>query len=93
MVGHVGRPADLVLVAGDEHPILRGDEVGLDVVGAHAGAQRVRGQGVLRAVSRGAAMGDDERLGLLTAPLGGGGPGHGGGHDDGGDGEERQTST
>ena len=34
VVGDVGRAADLVLVAGDEHAVLRRDEVGLDEVGA-----------------------------------------------------------
>ena len=34
MVGDVGGAADLGLVAGDEHAVLGGDEVGLDVVGA-----------------------------------------------------------
>jgi hypothetical protein len=93
MVGDVGGPRDLVLVARDEHPVLGGDEVRLDVLGAHAGAQRIGGKGVLRPVPGGAAMSDDERLGVLVAPLGGGGPGHGGGQDKGGQREEREPGT
>jgi len=47
VAGDVGRARDLVLVAGHEHPILGRDEVGLDVVGAQAGAELVGGQRVL----------------------------------------------
>jgi len=36
VLGDVGRARDLVLVAGDELAVLRGDQVGLDVIGAHA---------------------------------------------------------
>ena len=46
-----------------------------------ARTERVGGQGVLRAIPRGAAVGDHEGLGVLAAPVGGGGAGHGGGQD------------
>ena len=45
--GDVGRAGDLVLVSGDEHAVLVGDEVGLDVVGAHPRAELVGGERVL----------------------------------------------
>jgi hypothetical protein len=57
----VGGRRDLVLVAHDEVPVARRDEVGLDVVRAHARAELVAGQCVLRPVTRGAAVGDDDR--------------------------------
>ena len=56
MVGDVGRPADLRLVADDEHVVLRGHEVGLDVVGAHARGERVGPERVLGPVAGGAAV-------------------------------------
>ena len=68
-------------MAGDEHAVLRGHEVRLDVVGAHARGEGVGGEGVLGAVPGCAAVADHERLGVLAAAVGGRGPGHGGGQD------------
>ena len=81
--GDVGRPGDLVLVPRHQHAVLGRDEIGLDVVRAHPGAERVGGERVLRSVAGGAAVGDHQRVGLgrLVGLAGGGGPGHGGGHD------------
>jgi len=62
MVGHIGRPRDLVLVTGDQHAVLGRDQVRLHVVGPHASAQLVGRQRVLGAVARGAAVRDHERL-------------------------------
>ena len=67
VVGDVGRRADLVLVPGDQHAVLGGDQVRLDVVGAHPDRQVVGGQGVLRAVARRTPVADDQRLLLLRA--------------------------
>ena len=67
MGGDVRRPADLVLVAGDEHAVAGRDEVGLDVVGALLGGELVGGERVLGAVARGAAVADDQRLGVVVA--------------------------
>jgi len=53
-------------VARDEHAVLRADEVGLDVVGAHAGGEFVACERVLGTVARRAAMADDERLGVVV---------------------------
>ena len=50
----VGRAADLVLVPGDEHAVLGRDEVGLDVVGAHARSPARRTRACARAGSRSA---------------------------------------
>jgi hypothetical protein len=60
MVGDVRRVGDVRLVAGDEDVVLRRDQVGLDVVGAHASAELVGGERVLGAVAGGAAVADDE---------------------------------
>ena len=61
-VGDVGGAGDLVLVPGDQNAVLGRDQVGLDVVGAHADRELVRGQGVLGPVAGGAAMRDDQGL-------------------------------
>ena len=86
VVGDVGRAGDVVLVAGDEHPVLGRDEVGLDVVGAHPDGEAVRRQRVLGAVAGGAAVADHDRLGVvqLVGLVGGGG-----GSGRRGDGEDR----
>src|SRR6185312_6506040 len=49
----------LALMPADQDAIARGNDVGLDEVGAHANSQLVRNQRVLGAVSTGAAMADD----------------------------------
>jgi hypothetical protein len=59
-LGDVGGAAEHRLVAGDQHAVLGGDEVGLDEVGAHldrlaVGFERVLGQDAARA-----AVADDE---------------------------------
>ena len=46
MRGHVGGGRDLVLVADHQHAVLGGHEIGLDVIGALAGAELVGRQGV-----------------------------------------------
>ena len=61
VVGDVGGTGDLVLVPGDQHAVLGGDQVGLDVVGALSDRQPVGLEGVLRPVAAGAAVGDDDR--------------------------------
>ncbi len=76
--GHVGRAGDLVLVPSHQHVVLGGDEVGLDVVGAHRDGGLVRQQRVLGPVGTRAPMADHER-GVATA-LGRGGRSLGG-HD------------
>ncbi len=61
VLGDVGGAADLVLVPGDQDAVLRGDEVGLDVVGAQPDREPVRREGVLGPVAGGAAVADHER--------------------------------
>ena len=63
LLGHVGRGADLVLVPRNQRAILRGDDVGLDHVGAHVDRQRIRLEGVLRPMAAGAAVRDDQNPG------------------------------
>ena len=76
VVGDVGRAADLVLVAGDEHAVLGRDEVGLDEVGAHARWRAGRRPGCARAGSRGAPRWPMTSGGRqLGDPRRGGGPG------------------
>ena len=58
---HVRGPGDLVLVAGDEPPVARGDHVGLDEVGAELDRELVGRQRVLGPVRGRAAVGDDDR--------------------------------
>ena len=67
---HVGRRAELEVVAGDEHPVARGDEVELDVVDAHPDGGPVGVEGVLGTVTAGAAVRnhggrEDQRRGRL----------------------------
>ncbi len=92
-VGHVGGgfldgargvdDGDGVFVAGDQHAVLGAHQVGLDVVGALFDGQPVGGQGVLRHVAGGAALGDQQGLGgcglvgAVVSRLGGGGGGVG----------------
>ena len=71
VVGDVGGAADLVLVAGDEHAVLGGDQVGLDVVGALLDGELVRRERVLGAVAGRAAVAEDERLVELGDRTGG----------------------
>src|SRR5690606_23783516 len=59
-LGDVGGAADLGFVPGDEYAVGGGDEVGLDVVGAHARRQFVGGERVFGAVTRCASVSDDE---------------------------------
>ena len=60
----VGRLGDVRLVPVDEEAVLGRDEVGLEVVGAHAGGElRSPARGVLRPVPGGAAVAEDERDG------------------------------
>ena len=79
VVGDVGRRRDVVLVTRDEHVVLGRDQVGLDVVGAHARGELVAGQRVLGPVARGAAVPDHERLGVVVVATGDHGSGHRGG--------------
>jgi hypothetical protein len=73
VVGDVGRRADRRLVARDQHAVLRGHEVGLDVVRAHPRGQPVGAERVLGAVARGAAMAvDRDRLSAMVAMRPGG---------------------
>lgn len=63
MVGDVRGAADLRLVAADEVPVLGGDDVLLDDVGAEVQGELVGAQGVLGAVAARAAVADDGRDG------------------------------
>ena len=54
--------ADLVLVARDQHAILRRYQIGLDEVGTHLGGQTIAGERVLRGDVRSATVTDDERF-------------------------------
>ena len=49
-------------MARDQNAILGGDQVGLDVVGAHVDRELIRGERVFRPVGGRAAMRDDQRL-------------------------------
>src|SRR5918998_168424 len=59
--GDVRRAADPRLVAGDEHAVLGGHQVRLDVVGAPPDPQGIGLEGVLGQVAARAAVGGDER--------------------------------
>ena len=69
---HVGGAVDQVLVAVDQHAVLGGDQVRLDHVGTLRHGQLVGGEGVLRAVPGGAAVGDDDGALRLLDRAGGG---------------------
>ena len=57
-------------MAGDQVPVLGGDEVGLDVVGAHLDRQRVALERVVGQVAGRAAVADDEReIGLAVVAV------------------------
>ena len=60
-VGDVRGRADLVFVARDEYPVLRHDEIGLDVIGALLDREEIRCQRVLRNIAAGTAVTDHER--------------------------------
>jgi len=81
VIGDVGGPRDLVLVAGDEDVVLGRDQIGLDVVRAHPRGEGVGGERVLGAMPGRPAMTDRERLrgrerdGLGGSGLGGSGLG------------------
>ena len=96
---HVGRPADLVLVAGHQDAVLRGHEVGLDDVRALADREVVRRERVLRPVAGGTAVAEDERGGGRRPRIGGCAGGlrradrDGGGERQGGEGEGEQGGT
>ena len=77
---HVGGLAELMLVARDQHAVLRRHEVGLDVVGAHLDRQTIRLERVFGTIPARAAMRDHERARRL-------GHRHGGGQDKPDDGE------
>ncbi len=62
VVGDVGRQPDLVLVPGDQHTVLRGHQVRLDVVRPHPGGHLVGRRRVLRPVARRAAVPDHQRV-------------------------------
>ena len=66
MRGHVGRARDVHFVTSDEHAVLGGDEVWLDVVRALFDGQRVRGERVLGQIAGGAAVAEHERRGLAA---------------------------
>ncbi len=57
-------------MTGDQLAVAGHDEVRLDIVGALQNGQRVRGKGVLGHVATGAAVGNDQRMGLVAAVLG-----------------------
>ena len=65
---HVGRAGDLVLVPADEDAVLRGDEVGLDEVGALLDRQAVGLDRVLGPLPARAPVRDDDRLSPLPLP-------------------------
>ena len=71
--GDVGGRADRRLVAHHELVVLRRDEVGLDVVGAHPRGEAVRAERVLGSVAGRAAMAVDRRrvAGVVAAAAGG----------------------
>ena len=52
----VGRAADLVLVPRDQHAVLRRDQIRLDEIGAHLGAEPVAFERVLRPMAARAAV-------------------------------------
>jgi hypothetical protein len=58
--GDVGGRADLVLVAGDQHPVTRRHQIRLDVVGAHRDGQPVRRERVLGPIAGGPAVADHQ---------------------------------
>jgi len=60
--GDVGRATDLILMADDQHPILRRYQIGLDEIGAVLDGDGVGGKGVLGTQRAGTAMADDEDL-------------------------------
>jgi hypothetical protein len=62
VVRDVRGAADLRLVPGDQHTVLRGHEIGLDVVGAHPRRELVRRERVLRPVAGRAAVADDREV-------------------------------
>ena len=53
--------ADLVLMARDEHAVLRRDEIGFDVVGAHLGGEPIAGERVLGPMPGCTSVSDDDR--------------------------------
>ena len=67
VLGHVGGGGDVRLVAGDQVPVLGGDQVRLDVVRAELDRERVAGQRVVGQVAGGAAVADDQRCGWSWA--------------------------
>jgi hypothetical protein len=71
----VRRRGDLVLVARDQHPVLRAHQIWLDEVGALLGRKPVGRQRVLGAVPGGAPMPDHERPGFGVGRCGGRGGG------------------
>ena len=64
---HIGRVRDVRLVTRDQLPVLRGDEVGLDVVGAGLDGERVARQRVIGEVAGGPAVTDHQRVLLVAA--------------------------
>ena len=68
MAAHVGGRGDVRLVARDQVAVLRGHEVGLDVVGAEPDRERVALQRVVGQVAGSAAVPDDQRRLLAGAP-------------------------
>lgn len=61
VTGDVGGAGDLALMAGDEDTVLGGDQVWLDVVGAHPDRQAVGLERVLRELAAGPAVGNHQR--------------------------------
>ena len=57
----VGRGADLVLMAREQHAVFRRDEIGLDEVGAHLDGQAIGLERVLGPMTAGAAVRDEDR--------------------------------
>jgi len=68
-LGDIGGQAQLVVVAGDDMAVTGHHQVRLDVVGALENGQSIGGQGVLRYIAAGAAMGDHQRGRLAPRSL------------------------
>ncbi len=63
---HIGGQAEFVVVARDQFAVTGHDQVRFDVIRALQDRQGVGGEGVLREVATGAAVGDDQWHGLFV---------------------------